>query len=101
MKKYLESLETCDWTYFNNCQNPTECWSVYENMLKRMLDVVCPVREFKVKDKPDPWLTNILLERINDKNNLLLEARTSTDIITWHRARLLKNQVKLDISVFT
>ena len=87
---YLASVEECDWDYFNQCEDPSEAWDVFENMLKRMLDVVCPVKSFKVKDKPDPWFTNYLIERINDKNNLLRAARRSTSIVDWHHARLLK-----------
>ena len=97
LANYLESLEGCSWEYFDNCQDPTECWNVYENMLKRMLDITCPVKEFKVLDKPDPWMTNYLIERINDKNSLLLEARTSTSILTWRRARMLKNLVNEEL----
>ena len=66
-------------------------------MLKRMLDVVCPVKSFRVKDKPDPWFSNYLIERINDKNHLLKTARRSTSIVDWHHARLLKNIVNLEI----
>ena len=97
MDNYLTSLENCNWTYFDECNNSTECWDIYENMLKRMLDVVCPVREFKVKDKPDPWMTNYLIERVNDKNTSLKEARNSLCIIAWNRARILKNIVNNEL----
>ena len=96
-RQHLASIEACDWTYFNQCQDPTECWDVYENMLKRMLDITCPIREFKVKDKPEPWITNYLIERISDKNNLLAEARRSTSILCWHRARGSRNIVNLGL----
>ena len=94
---YLESVENCNWTYFDQCQSASECWDIFENMLKRMLDVTCPVREFKVLDKPDPWLSNYLIERLTDKNNLLLEARRSKCIVLWHRARILKNIVGMEL----
>ena len=94
---YLQSIENCNWTYFENCNDSAECWDVYENMLKRMLDVLCPVKDFKVKDKPDPWMSNYLIERLTDKNNLLLEARNSKSIITWHRARILRNIVNEEL----
>ena len=90
-------LKTCNWEYFENCTEPAECWEVYENMLKRMLDNICPVKEFKVKDKPEPWMTNFLIERITDKNNSLREARNSRSIIAWHRARILKNIVNEEL----
>ena len=38
-----------------------------------------------------------LIERITDKNDLLYEARQAKDIVTWHRARLLKNTVNLEL----
>ena len=34
-----------------------------------MLGVVCPVKTFRVRDKPDPWFSNYLIERIIDENN--------------------------------
>ena len=97
IKKYLDKLENCDWNYFETCDDPVECWEVFVNMLKRVLDVFCPVKEFKVLDKSDPWMTNYLIERVSDKNNLLLEARTSTSIITWRRARNLRNIVNEEV----
>ena len=96
---YLQSIENCNWDYFDHCQDPTECWDIFENMLKRMLDVVCPVKEFKVVDKPDPWMSDYLIERITDKNNLLREARNANSIITWRRARDLRNAVNEEVDV--
>ena len=96
---YLLSVENCDWTYFNDCNDSAECWDIYENILKRMLDVVSPVKEFRVKDKPDPWITNYLIERINDKNMSLREARNSLSIVAWHIARILKNIVNNELEL--
>ena len=66
-------------------------------ILTQKVYVVSPVKEFKVLDKPDPWFTNYLIERINDKNNVLKEARRSTCILAWRCARILKNIVNLGI----
>ena len=99
MNDYLLSVENCNWVYFDQCEDAAECWDVYVNILKRMLDVPCPVREFKVRDKPDPWMTNFLIERLTDKNNLLREARNSASVLTWFRARMLRNTVNEEIDV--
>ena len=42
-------------------------------------------------------MSNYLIECITDKNNMLLEARRSACVLLWHRARLLKNAVGIEL----
>ena len=40
-----------------------------------VLDYMCPLKDIKIKQTKEPWMSNEIIELIYDKNNLLKKAK--------------------------
>ena len=67
--------------------------------IKKEIDIMCPQKHFKIKNKKYPWISDELLEQIKDKDNLLKKAKKSNKQEDWDEARKLRNQTKTNIRV--
>ena len=85
--KFLE----LSWDIFDDSNDVEYCWELFSNNIKKVLDVLCPIREFRVKYKDEPWLTPELTAQIIEKNNALKKARRTNNILDWDSANTLKN----------
>ena len=52
---------------------------------------MCPIKNFKIKQIKQPWITHRLLELINDKDKALKIAKKSKDSNLWKEAKRLRN----------
>ena len=87
-----------NWDEFYKMKNVNDAWLFMKNIIIAKLDVMCPIKNFKVNEHRDAWITNELLERIIDKNNLLAKARKSGKEEDWNFARISRNIVNLELS---
>ena len=55
--------------------DPILCWDLMESNIRKVIDQMCPIKNFKVPSSKDPWITNELLEDIRDKDLALKKAR--------------------------
>ena len=90
---FQESLINKDWTEFYNSSDPEECWGLLENTIRSELDLTCPLKNFRLKEIREAWITNELLEEINDKDSYLKIARASGAEDDWQTARRERNRV--------
>ena len=88
---FQEALIDSDWGEFYASENPDICWQIIEDSIRKILDDMCPQRNFKVKDIKEPWITDEILEEIKD--NYLKIARTTGDERDWIMARRERNRV--------
>ena len=61
------------------------------------IDVMCPLKSFKIRNRKDPWITNEILEAIKDKDVLLKKAKKSKKEEDWDRAKIARNTVNRDV----
>ena len=67
----------------------------YHKKKKRsIIDEICPIKTFNIKQLKDPWITNEILEAIHDKDYLLARAKKSNKPADWVIARRRRNEVK-------
>ena len=82
-----------DWRSFYECTDPVECWDIMETNIRSEIDLMCPIKKFKVTASRDPWITNELLEEIRDKDLALNRARRTGRDEDWAFARRERNRV--------
>ena len=87
-----------NWNDFYNLDDPNEAWNHYKSIITNKIDTSCPIQEFKINEKRDPWISNELLERILDKNKLLKKARKSDKFEDWKVAKLSRNLVNKELA---
>ena len=55
------------------------------------IDVMCPLKLFKIKQEKEPWISNQLIEIIKDKDSALKRAKKSKYPVLWMEAKRLRN----------
>ena len=87
-----------NWEEFYKLNNVDEAWTFMKNVISKHIEEQCPIKNYKVNEQRDPWITNELLERILDKNRLLSKARKSRKEEDWNIARVSRNLVNMELS---
>ena len=88
-----EEIVEADWEEYYRTRDPSVCWDYIEKLVRAYLDKTCKIRDFKVKQIVDPWITNELLEEIRDKDSYLRRAKETRSVEDWARARAERNRV--------
>ena len=55
---------------------------------------MCPIKNFRISQKKEDWITNDLLEILRDKDYFLSKAKKYNNPDDWNVARRLRNQAK-------
>ena len=82
-----------DWEPLYQIENDNTAWEYYVSRIRSVIDEMCPIRNFVIKNRKDPWITNEILEKIHDKDRLLHKAKYQD----WINARLARNNVNRNI----
>ena len=91
---FLQQLDDADWLKFYQCDNPNIAWGIIENNILKVINAMCPIQTFYIKNLKDPWITQEILEGIKDKDRLLSKAKHSDNQDDWVVARRRRNEVK-------
>ena len=86
-----------EWENLYNIKNVDVAWDYYLGIIYEIIDLMCPLKEFNIKNKKDPWITNEMLESIRDKDILLRRAKLSNRDEDWEQARRARNIVNTNI----
>ena len=65
--------------------------------VETVLDRLCPVRSYRIKNYKPEWVTNELLEQIKDRDYFFKKAKLSGDEDAWNIAKHLRNQTNANI----
>ena len=83
-------LQNHCWLEYWEITEPSTCWMYILGVIEEYINVICPLKERKVKEKGELWVTNEILELIYDKDKAWKRAKTSKDpddILTAKRLR--------------
>ena len=72
---FQNNLSDKDWTEFFRTDDAHKAWDIMQIHILSELDVMCPLKSFRIRMSKDPCLTNELVERIIDKDRLLSKAK--------------------------
>lgn len=87
--EYYSKINT---RYLYDLHDVNLVWKFLKKIIFRCADKLCPVRTISTRVKRLPWLTNEILELINDRDNAFQEAYDSDDLL--ETAKSLKTLVK-------
>ena len=92
MERFKIELQNLDWDPYWNINDPGLCWAYIVKCIENTINPMCPLRERKVKEKGEVWLTNEILELIFDKNKAWKIAKKSNKPEDMELAKSLRNQ---------
>ena len=94
---FREQLMSCEWDKFYEMEDPDDAWGCILRHLTPILDQMCPVRKYTIKNYRPEWVTNELLEQIKDRDYFYNEAKKMSDGDLWNIARHLRNTTNSNI----
>ena len=90
---FQENVTNADWDIFYATDRVDQAWSYFLGIIQDEINIMCPLKNIKIKKKKDPWITNDILEFKNDKNDLLNVAKNTQLVDDWQAARNARNLV--------
>ena len=93
-ESFQTKLQTESWDQFFQSDDPEFCWRILIDIISKHIDLMCPIIDMRVREKSDPWITNELIELIQDKDKALARAKRSNNTDDWALARSLRNLTK-------
>ena len=91
-ENFQKNIRDSNWVNFDESATVTGKWEIFENIIRENIDIMCPLKNFKIKQKKEPWITNELLELIKDKDLMLRRAKKRKNQQLWIEAKRLRNQ---------
>ena len=91
-QNFQNKLSLHNWNELLNNQCPNDVWDQIVRVISGCIDPLCPLKNFKIKNTKEPWVTPELLEFIKDKDKALRKAKKSKTNADWEIARRLRNQ---------
>ena len=95
--KFRAQLLEEDWSDFNKIGDPEKVWGYIVNKITPILDDMCPVRTFHIKNYKPDWMTNELIEQIKDRDYFFKQAKKTGDEDYWNIAKYLRNVTNSNI----
>ena len=95
--KFRDKLLKINWAEFYNFTDPTRAWNFLQNQIVAVLDELCPIRSFHIKNYRPDWMTGDLIEQIKDRDYFYKKAKKTGDVDMWNIAKYLRNLTNANI----
>ena len=76
-QEFRDKLNAQNWDEFYNISDPDSAWDYILNQITPILDKMCPLRSFSIKNYRPAWVTDELIEQIKDRDYFYKKAKTS------------------------
>ena len=96
--KFVEILENVNWSsvYKSGCVD--EAWLSFRELFTSSLDSVAPLKEVRIKNNSEPWMSVEILETIRERDSWLRRSRKDKhEPDHYLNYRKLRNKVHTDI----
>ena len=96
-KKFRAQLLELEWEDLYQMTDPEEAWNFILKQITIVLNVMCPVRSFHIKNYRPDWMTKELIEQIKDRDYFYSKAKAQGDGDAWNVAKHLRNVTNSNI----
>ena len=90
-------LKDHNWNEFYKLTDPSDAWDYILNQVTPILDMVCPLKSFKIQNYRPEWMTNELIEQIKDRDYFYQIAKSTGNLDSWNIAKHLRNTTNANI----
>ena len=94
---FLDKLSRADWNscFLSTCVN--SAWKSFQNIFSNVLDEVAPVKEIRLKQRTEPWMSSEILELIHSRDKFLYSFKKSGIQEEYKRFCEMRNKVQREI----
>ena len=95
---FLNELSRLNWSSILSSSDVNYCVLEFARLFTSALDKVAPLREIRVKSKPNPWMNSTILAGIRERDRLLSRFKKDKTKVEIHREYCrVRNSVQRDI----
>ena len=94
---FKDRLKAADWEGFFQIEDPKLAWDRILENITLVLDTICPIRSFTIKNYRPDWMTNELIEQIKDRDYFFAKAKRTQNDDSWNIAKYLRNVTNTNI----
>ena len=94
---FRKKLREVTWDELYSILTPELAWEFILNNITMVLDSICPVRTFKIKNYRPDWMTKELIEQVKDRDYFYKKAKLGGDEDDWNIAKHLRNTTNVNI----
>ena len=80
-----------------SCDRVDEAWSNFCTIFTHVLDSVAPLKEVRIKQRSEPWMTHDILVNIRERDSLLRKFKKNNETEYYESYCKLRNKVQRDI----
>ena len=84
-------MTSLDWSDFYKETDPSKAWEFIYTNITKILDRMCPIRNFNIKNYRPDWMTKELIELVKDRDYFYKKAKRCGDTDSWNIAKFLRN----------
>ena len=92
-----EHLLEGDWGEYFSIEDPDIALEFILDRITKLLDDMCPMRSFHIKNYRPEWMTQELIEQIKDRDYFYKKAKTKNDEDAWNIAKHLRNVMNSNV----
>ena len=96
-KAFGDKLLDLDWDDFYEIKDPNLAWDFILGKFLPILEVMCPIQSFSIKNYRPDWITPELIEQIKDRDYFYGKAKRDGDEDSWNIAKHLRNVTNYNI----
>ena len=94
---FKKGLLEQNWDDLYNMTDPNLIWKYIADRFTPLLDKMCPIRTFQIKNYRPEWITPELIEQIKDRDYFYRKAKCGGDEDMWNIAKHLRNTTNANI----
>ena len=94
---FKELLAEMGWEDFYSISDPEEAWNYILERVTPVLDKMCPLKHFYIKNYRPDWMSDELIEQIKDRDYFYRRAKKTGDKDSWNVAKYLRNLTNSNI----
>ena len=96
-RKFRDGLLVQNWEEFYKIQDPNSAWDYILSQIQHILDDMCPIKTFKIKNYRPEWITPELIEQIKDRDYFDMKAKKEGCEDSWNIAKHLRNVTNANV----
>ena len=89
--EFRKRITQIDWKVFYEMDDPTLAWDFIQKHIFLILDNMCPIKSYRIKNYRPEWMSNELIELIKDRDYFYKKAKRTGDSDAWNVAKFLRN----------
>ncbi len=90
-------LSEADWSGIIDNDDVDSAWSCFHDIFTNILDTIAPVKEVRIKQRTEEWMTSDILDGINERDSLLQTFKKGNDQTVYKKYCSVRNRVQRDI----